>query len=102
MPVSQFDLLTRQILGVNDRLDRLITSLHGDDESAGLYERTRDLETWRNEHISTHNTMTLDRRTLDRDWRTFWLRIIEHAVAVLLGAAVVLIIFVVTGQVTHF
>lgn len=99
MPPAQFDLLTRQILGVSERLDRLITSLHGDDETAGLYERTRDLETWRNEHISTHNSMTVDRRTIDRDWRMFWLKVIEHAVAVFVGGAIVLLIFVITGQV---
>jgi hypothetical protein len=99
MPPAQFDLLTRQILGVSERLDELIESLTGDGERIGVYGRIRNLEAWQNDHISTHNAMTHDRRSLDRDWRLFWLKVIEHAIAVAVGAAIVLLVFALTGQV---
>ena len=88
----------REIL--EERLRHALYGGNGDGE--GLYERMRKFLGWKAEHIQTHQRLTVERRSVDEDWRRFFLDTAKQVIAVVIAVLAVIIIWSVTGKVVTF
>jgi hypothetical protein len=114
MPPSQFDILMKRLDDVSKQIqdvsqtvrnneNKLSHALHGGNgEGEGIYERLRKFLYWKSEHIQTHQLLTVERRSVEEDWRRFLLDTAKQVIAVVVAVVAILVIFMVTGKVVTF
>ena len=83
--------------------ERLRHALYGGNgEGPGIFERFRNIFDWREEHINSHDHLTVERRSSAADMRRFFLDVSKQALSVFIVVIAVLIVFAVTGKVVSF
>jgi len=87
----------RERLAVDDRIDHALYGGNGDGE--GIYERLRKFLSWKAEHIQTHQSLSVERRTAGEDWRRFWIGVADRTFTVFFAVLGILIVFAITGRV---
>jgi len=111
MPQSQFDIVMKRLDDVSEQIQnldkglrnhekRLDTALYGGNgDGEGIYERMRKFLGWKAEHIQTHQRLTVERRSVEEDWRRFFLDVSKQTIAVVVAVLAILLVFIVTGKV---